>query len=167
MPHDQAGLMQFAALVRRLTALVAVFGGMLALAVAVLVVVSVLGRWLFNTPIEGDFEFVKMATAIAVFSYLPYAQMRRENIMVDTFTTRLPARMRRLLDAFWDMAYAAFAGLIAYGLAYGAMQAARSGESTMQLQIVIWPAIAVSAVLAALLTLTAILSAAELLGERP
>lgn len=166
MSRDRAGLMRIAAGVRRLTAAIAMAGGLLALAVATLVVISVLGRWLFSTPIEGDFEFVKMATAIAVFCYLPYAQMRRENIMVDTFTTRLPPRARHLLDAFWDLAYAGFAGLIAYGLAYGAILAARSGESTMQLQIVIWPAIAISAVLAVLLALAALLSAVEMMGEQ-
>ena len=37
-----------------------------------------------------------MATAIAVFAYLPYTQARRGNIMVDTFTSWLPrARCNR------------------------------------------------------------------------
>ena len=37
-----------------------------------------------------------MATAIAVFSFLPYCQARRGNIVVDTFTTWLPAALNRL-----------------------------------------------------------------------
>ena len=105
-------------IIERLTARVAALGGALALAIAGLVVVSVLGRWLFSSPVEGDFEFVKMATAIAVFAYLPYTQARRGNIMVDTFTSRLSARTQARLDVGWDLAYAAFMALCCWGLAF-------------------------------------------------
>jgi hypothetical protein len=33
-----------------------------------------------------------MATAIAIFAFLPYRQARRGNIVVDTFTSGLPER---------------------------------------------------------------------------
>ena len=46
-----------------ITGWVAIAGGALALAVAGLVVVSILGRWLLDGPVSGDFEYVQMATA--------------------------------------------------------------------------------------------------------
>ena len=49
--------------------------------------------------IPGDFELVQMATALAVFAFLPLCQAHRGNIIVDTFTTRLPRRVRNALDA--------------------------------------------------------------------
>ncbi len=153
-------------LIERLTGLVAVFGGLLALAVAALVVVSVLGRWLFSMPVEGDFEFVKMATAIAVFAYLPYTQARRGNIMVDTFTGWMSRAAQDRLDAFWDLAYAAFMAACAYGLFNGARDALRTGETTMQLQISVWPAIALCAVLCVLLVLTCVVTFRRLAGGR-
>ena len=56
-----------------------------------------IGRWLLQLrPINGDFEMVQMATAIAVFSFLPYCQARRGNIVVDTFTSWLPRAHQRL-----------------------------------------------------------------------
>ncbi len=142
---------------------VAIGGGVLALGVALLVTLSVLGRWLFATPIEGDFEFVKMATALAVFCYLPYTQVQRGNIMVDSLTTGLPARSRALLDALWDIVYAGVAMLMAHGLFTGATEALRSRETTMQLQLLVWPAIAICAILAVLLCVSALISAARLL----
>ena len=51
----------------RLTGICAALGGLLTLAVALLATVSVLLRWLISSPIDGDFEYVKMATAVAVF----------------------------------------------------------------------------------------------------
>jgi TRAP-type C4-dicarboxylate transport system permease small subunit len=153
----------------RWTGLLAVVGGTLALAVACLVTVSVLGRWLFNAPIDGDFEFVKMATAVGIFAYLPYTQARRGNIMVDTFTGSLPRRGQKLLDAFWDIAYMAVMGFFAYALCIGTLDAIKSGETTMQRQIVLWPSIGLSAALCAVLALTALFTALQLIrsGDRP
>jgi TRAP-type C4-dicarboxylate transport system permease small subunit len=147
----------------RITGYVAVFGGLLALAVALLATTSVLGRWLFNSPIEGDFEFVKMATAVAVFAYLPYTQARRGNIMVDTFTIGLSGHTRCLIDAFWDLAYAAFMGALAFALFIGTLDAIKSGETTMQRQILLWPTIGLSMLLCVLLAITALSTAIQLL----
>jgi TRAP-type C4-dicarboxylate transport system permease small subunit len=152
--------------IARLASALAVGGGLLALAVAILATVSVLGRWLFDAPIDGDFEYVKMATAVTVFMYLPYTQWRRGNIMVDTFTGWLSPRARELIDAFWDLVYAAFAGFTAWCLYFGASDAVRSGETTMQRQIPIWPSIAVSDALAAFLCIVALATAWNLLRAR-
>ncbi len=152
--------------IERLTAAVAVTGGLLALGVAVLVTTSVLGRWLLSKPIEGDFEFVKMATAIAVFSYLPYTQARRGNIMVDTFTGWLSVRARGLLDAFWDLCFAAAMGFCAIGLARGTMDAIASRETTMQLQLIVWPVIGLCGLLCLLCAATAVATAAQLFRAR-
>ncbi|HRK23420.1 MAG TPA: TRAP transporter small permease [Beijerinckiaceae bacterium] len=150
----------------RITGWLATFGGLLALAVAMLVAVSVLGRWLFSAPIDGDFEFVKMATAVAVFSYLPYTQARCGNIMVDTFTTSLSPRINRRLDAFWDFVYALFVGGMAVALAMGTLDALRSGETTMQRQILLWPSIGATAVLCLVLAMTALTTGMALLKDR-
>ena len=154
-------------LIERITSTVAMLGGLLALAVAILATVSVLSRWLLNAPIDGDFEYVKMATAVAVFAYLPYTQARRGNIMVDTFTGGLSLSARNALDAFWDLAYAAFMGYAAYCLTYGSLDALKSGETTMQRQIALWPSIALSTALCMLLAITAVATAIRLLTAKP
>jgi TRAP-type C4-dicarboxylate transport system permease small subunit len=150
----------------RITGAIAVAGGLLALAVAGLATTSVVMRWLFSAPIDGDFEYVKMATAVAVFAYLPYTQARRGNIYVDTFTGWLPAGARRALDAFWDLVYAAFMAFVAYCLVYGSLGAIQSGETTMQRQLPIWPSIALSTALCIVLALTALATAVALVSRR-
>jgi len=154
-------------LIERLSGAIAVLGGVLSLSVALLVVASVLGRWLFRAPINGDFEMVQMATAIAVFAFLPYCQARRGNIVVDTFTSRLPARINALIDAFWDLVYAGMMGLLTACLATGTIEHYRSGQTTMLLQLAVWPAIAVSAALCLLLTGVALATAARSIRGRP
>lgn len=160
--------------VERLSGIIAILGGLLALATALLVVLSVLGRWLSGMPwaqslanavgvtlgpINGDFEMVQMATAIAVFCFLPYTQARRGNIFVDTFTGRLGPRANTAIDAIWDLVYAGMIGLLSWCLAVGAIEHFRSGQTTMLLQIIIWPAIAISTALLFLLALVAVSTA--------
>jgi hypothetical protein len=169
-------------LMERLSGIVAVLGGLLALATAMLVVLSVMGRWLSGMPwaqgvassagitlgpINGDFEMVQMATAIAVFTFLPYTQARRGNIFVDTFTGKLGVRTNSAIDAIWDLVYAGMIGLLTWCLAVGAIEHYRSGQTTMLLQIIIWPAIAISTALLLLLTCVALSTAIARLRSRP
>lgn len=149
--------------IERITGCIASLGGLLALAVAMLATISVIMRWLFNAPIDGDFEYVKMATAVAVFTYLPYTQARRGNIMVDTFTARLPARVCNLIDAIWDLVFAALVTYLTYCLVFGTLNAMTSGETTMQRQIVLWPSIAFCASLSGLLAVTSVATAMRLI----
>lgn len=150
----------------KLTGVVALAGGLLTLAVACLATTSVVMRWLFNAPIDGDFEYVKMATAVAVFAYLPYTQARRGNIMVDTFTGWLPAGARNMLDAIWDLVFALLVGYLTYCLANGALGMLASGETTMQRQFVLWPSIAICTALSGLVAITAAATAVRLLRAR-
>ena len=139
---------------------------MLALCTALLVVVSVIGRRFFNAPINGDFEMVQMATAIAIFSFLPYSQARRGNIMVDTFTTWLPRGVTNIIDAFWDLVYAGMVGLMGVCLLTGTLEHLRSGQTTMLLQLIVWPALGLCAVLSLILACTAVATAAGLIRGR-
>jgi len=162
--------------IERLSGFIALIGGLVLFCVAILVVVSVIGRWLSGTraadifpwlgPINGDFEMVQIATAIAVFSFLPYAQARRANIVVDTFTSGLPARAVSLIDAFWDLVYAGMMGLITACLATGVVEHYRSGQTTMLLQLTVWPALAVCTLLSLFLTCVALTTAVALIRGR-
>ena len=167
--------------VERLSGAIAVLGGVLSLGVALLVVLSVLGRWLKGVPwadraasllglelgpINGDFEMVQMATAIAIFAFLPYTQARRGNIFVDTFTSGLPARVNARIDAFWDLVYAGMMGILTACLIVGTLEHYRSGQTTMLLQIIAWPAIAISTLLLLLLACVALATAVRLIRGR-
>ena len=151
----------------RATRVVAILGGCLSIATATLVTVSVLGRWLGFGSINGDFELVQMGVALSVFCFLPLSQARRGNIMVDTFTTWLPARVQRAIDAFWDFVYAGFMALIAWCLMNGARDAVASGLNSTMLGVPLWPVFAATVVLVLLLVATAIDTGLKLLRTRP
>lgn len=143
---------------------VALIGGVLLIALATMVVVSVSLRsdLVGGAGVPGDFELVQMATAVAAFCFLPLCQLRRGNIFVDTFTLKLPGRWRDGLDALWDVVYGLAMTLIAWRLGVGARSALASGENTMVLQLPSYVPIAICAVLAGFVALAAFVSASRL-----
>jgi TRAP-type C4-dicarboxylate transport system permease small subunit len=154
------------ALLLRLTAAVAIAGGVVSLAAAVLVTTSVTGRWFGYGSINGDFDFVQIAVAVSVFCFLPFTQARRGNIVVDSLTAKLPARTNRIVDAFWDLVYAAAAAVLAWSLFNGAREALANNLQSFMLGVPLGPVFVVCAALLVLLAATAVGTAIHLL-RRP
>jgi TRAP-type transport system small permease protein len=84
-----------------------------AAAIAALVAITVVdvgGRYLFNKPLLGGVEISEFLLVILSFAALAYAERRNAHIAVDFFTTHLPPRVQRVLDAF-----AALLGVVFWG----------------------------------------------------
>ena len=146
-------------IVSRVSDRLALAGGVLLMALAVLVAVSVITRWLTSRGIPGDFELMQMGLALAVFAFMPMCQLRGGNLFVDTFTSRLPEGVRRCLDGLWALVYAVVAGLIAVMMVVGAAETMASGTRSMVLGLPIgWP-IAIAAILAMWLTVVVLITA--------
>src|SRR5262245_36003009 len=154
-------------IIDRVSAGLAILGGVLLLLVAALVTASVLRRWLTSQPIAGDFELVQAALPLVVFAFFPFCQLSRANIFVDVFTAKAPARLQSILDALWSLAYALVAGLIAWGLAVGAGDTLASRTTTMVLGLSFGWAILACAALAAWLTLAILVTALRDLRRPP
>lgn len=141
----------------------ALLGGSVLVGVALLTTVSVALRWVTGQPIKGDFELVSLGSGLAVLCFLPWSTAQRANILVDSFTTWLPARATAAMDAFWSLAWAAVAVLIAERMAQGAFDTLRAGTRTMGLlALPYWWAIAVGSVCFALTGLIALAAAPRL-----
>ena len=153
-------------LVEGVTRITAWCGGIVLLLAGGIVTASVLLRWLLGSGIDGDFEMMEMATALAVFAFLPFCQARRGNIMVDTFTGWMSPRGRRLLDAFWDLTWAGFAVLIAWQAFKGGMEEIGYGTTSMSAGIPVGPVIVATALLAGLLAAVALVTAIRLATGR-
>jgi TRAP-type C4-dicarboxylate transport system permease small subunit len=137
----------------------ALVGGIVLLAMALLVTVSVLRRWITTRPIAGDFELVQIGLAVAIFAFLPLCHWRGANIFVDTFTRWLPSRVQAGLDALWSLVYAAVAALLAWRLWVGARETLSYGQTSMVLGLPIGWAMGLVALLAGWLGLVAFCTA--------
>lgn len=116
----------------------AILGGLVLFAMALLVAVSVSARMLVGRPITGDFELVGIGTGIAVFLILPWCQLARANVLVDFFTAGASPRMRGALDAVGAAVYLVIAGVLTWRLALGGFDMYQYGERSMTVGFPRW-----------------------------
>jgi TRAP-type C4-dicarboxylate transport system permease small subunit len=149
---------------------IAVLGGLVLFALTLLTVISVVGRVAFSAPIQGDFELVELGMAVAIFSFLPYCQIVRGNVIVDLFTTRASPRTRALLDGIGNLLFTAVAALLTWRAAVGGLEIRSYRETTMVLQVPVWwgyvPAVAFLAFLTVVCAYTVWRSAREYRSAR-
>ena len=129
----------------------AISGGLLVAALAIITVVSILGRWLASAPIlselpilewvgpiTGDYELVEMGTAIAVFLFLPYCHLRGGHVTVDLLVMHAPPIVQRLLAVVAETLFLVVAGLMTWRLFHGLLDKRRYMETSMLLDIPLW-----------------------------
>jgi TRAP-type C4-dicarboxylate transport system permease small subunit len=124
--------------IERLTRWLALAGGWLMLVAIVLTLISVTGRYAFNTPLPGDYESIEIICAVGIFLFFPYTHATNSNIVVRFFTAKLAQRYQRILDLLNDIVFTGVAALLAWRLAVGLGDKFHNGESTMLVRIPFW-----------------------------
>ncbi|MDZ7856545.1 TRAP transporter small permease [Sphaerotilus sp.] len=122
----------------RLCDLSAAIGGLVLVAMATMTVVSVVGRAFFSHPILGDVELVQLGCAVVVASFLPYAQHRRANLIVDFFTNQASAAAQHRMDTFGTALYTAVMALVCWRVAAGGLDIHANQESSMLMNLPLW-----------------------------
>ena len=143
------------ALLKRIALWFALVGGLAASALAVLTVISVVGRAVVSKPIPGDVELMQMGIALCISLCLPWCQLHGANIIVDFFTEKLPQRSTRALDGIGSILLAVMCLLLSWRTAAGALGVSEAGETTMIIGLPMWWAYAM---LAPGLALTALIA---------
>lgn len=173
-------------LVTRIARLMALLGGLVLTALVVLTCVSVLGRGLDNLghwdrleglapglaawltgfgQVRGDYELVQAGIAFSVFAFLPICQLMAAHATVDVFTGLMPARVNRVLTAFWEGVLALVVILIGWRLYAGFTEKLANGETSFLLQFPIWWAYGASLIAAVVAGLVGLYCAGARVAE--
>lgn len=116
----------------------AILAGLLLTLVTLITCASLIGRNTTGATLLGDYELTAVAAGAAIALFLPLCQLRRENIIVDFFTARLPARINDRFDRFGALLLA----LVMFGLAWrttvGCLNAYNTQTTTMMLGFPEW-----------------------------
>lgn len=113
-------------------------GAILLILMAVMTVVSVIGRAWFDAPIEGDVEMVQLGIAVCIAACMPYAQFNKANIIVDFFTTSVAPSTQARMDAIGAFLYSVVLGVVAWRVAVGGHAAWSNREVSMLLFLPVW-----------------------------
>ena len=145
-PTDPVGRLLY-----RIARALAIFGGVILSAMALMTTVSIAGRAAFSEPVRGDFEIVAIGTGIAVFAFLPWCQLTRGNVIVDFFMDKAPVRAKALCDAIGGMLYVALGALLTWRMVYGGIDMRQYAELSLTLNFPRWTTFPISVVLMAFL----------------
>lgn len=133
----------------------ALLGGVVLLLVVAVTLVSVVGRAAADQPLPGDVELVQFGIAAALALFLPVCQLQGRHLVVDLFTARAGAGVRRGLDRSAHLAAAAVLLLLAWRAGVGVADLRHAGETSMVLGFPLWlayaalvPALALAALIA-------------------
>lgn len=121
-----------------LARLMALAGGIVLIALVLLVVVSVTGRallWAGLRPVRGDYELVEAGIGFAVFAFLPWAHLERGHAIVTIVTDRFGPVVNRWILVITDIMMLAAASFIAWRLYDGMLDKFRYNETTLLLRM--------------------------------
>jgi len=136
----------------------ALLGGIVLLAIVLMTAWSATRGFLFNRPLQGDFEMTEMWVAVAVFMFLPYCQLTGANVTADIFTARASPRTVALLELVSALIALGFSLLLLWRMYYGLLDYREYVETTTILHVPIWYAYVPALISLALLALASLVS---------
>lgn len=121
----------------------ALLGGGVLFGLIVLTCGSILGRALLPLdlgfgPIRGIYDMTEIGIAVAIFAFLPWAQLRETHARVDLFRWVIPNRINHALDIVFNAMMAVVVAVGSYRLYLGMVDKIAYGETTLIAQIPVW-----------------------------
>ena len=155
------------AFIYRLARWSAIVGGIVLVALTVMIVASISGRASIGLglgPVPGDFELVEMGTAVAVLFFLPWTYLKGGHATVDLLYMHLPTWAQRAVVVVSDLLMLAVWLLITWKLYEGMVEKKQYMETTFILQTPLWWAYAACLVGAVIGCLAYVARTATLFG---
>jgi len=101
---------------------------------------EVVARKLFNSPIHGQADLVEIAIPTMGFFGLAYCQRVAGHVRMEIVVNMLKGRAFWLFEFISNLATIIICGLMIYGSYYHFLRAYEIGDSTMDVELPIWPA---------------------------
>ena len=151
-------LAPFLKILQTLAKLCAMLAGLLLTGITLMTCASLIGRNTTGVTLVGDFEMTGLAAGAAIALFMPFCQLRRGNIIVDFFTSRLSDETNTRLDRFGALLLAVLFALLAWRTALGGLNSYATNSET---QILGFPEWTVYLVMVPPFALTAVIGACQ------
>jgi len=113
-------------------------GGAVFCLLVLMSIVSIVGRKLFDAPIQGDMELLQMGAAIGSAAFLPLCELHDHHIKVDALTTWMSERGRAALDAVGHGLLLVVALLLVWRTGLYTIEAKENMEVSTLLLVPLW-----------------------------
>ncbi|WP_137129908.1 TRAP transporter small permease [Rhizobium sp. FY34] len=113
--------------------------GLMLLAMMFVTLLDVLGRYIFNSPLQGATELTALLLVSTIFIGLPAVCLDEENVTVDLVTDYMPDWVQPARRAVVRLLSAAVLGLVSWRLMVYGHDLASYGETTVSLHLPVAP----------------------------
>lgn len=113
-------------------------GGLVFVALMAMSLVSIVGRKLFNQPLQGDVELMQIGAAVGTAAFLPLCALMDQHIKVDALSGWMSRRVRSGFDSAAHCLMCLMAALLTWRTALAAIDTRGGGELSTLLLIPQW-----------------------------
>lgn len=149
----------FGRLVHALARWSAIAGGLMLVAMTIMICASIIGRallWAGLKPILGDYELVSIGMGFAVFAFMPWAHLKRGHALVSLVTDTFGVKANAIILVVTDTMILIVAIFLAWRLYAGMLDKFAYRETTLLLRFPLGWAYAFGLVGAVVLVVVAI-----------
>lgn len=138
--EDASALSRIDRLYFKLESILNLIGGIAIFLLVLLATTNVLGRWIFSLPIDGYVDWVEQAMAFIAFLGIAYTQRVGGHIRMDIVVTHLHGRMLWLSEFVSTLLMLLVTLVLIYGSYLHFWRAYDIGDSSLDIQLPVWPA---------------------------
>ncbi len=109
--------------------------GLVLILLMLLTTADVVGRYFFNSPINGVFDLTHFAVSIMTYLGLAYCGWRGAHVVIELLYDKLPPFARRTLNRVINLAGCILFGLISWRTAVQSIDVREMGEASQMLEI--------------------------------
>jgi len=124
----------------KLESLLNLIGGMVIFAVVLLAVANILGRKIFNLPVNGYIDWTEQSMAFFAFMGIAYCQRLGGHIRMDIFVGTLKGRVLWFFESLSTLFMLLMTLVLIYGSYGHFLRAWTNGDSSFDIELPTWPA---------------------------
>lgn len=129
------------------------------IAMMLMITFDVLGRWLFDFPVKGTYDFTQSGLSMVIFLGLAYTHQLKEHISIDFLVEKLPQAVQNIFDSAINFLIAGLMSLLAFHLWENSQRLYHSNTVTGDLNLPIYMFAILAAIGTAVFALTAAMNA--------
>ena len=138
--QDNSSLSRLDRLYFKLEEILTLAGGIVILLLVFLAVTNVLGRWMFDLPINGYIDWVEQAMAFMAFLGIAYTQRLGGHIRMDIVVGMLKGRALWVVELISTVIMFLLSLVLVYGSFLHFERAYKIGDSSLDIDLPTWPA---------------------------
>lgn len=125
--------------VYRIESALNLLGGIVIFLLVLLATANVLGRWLFDLPITGYVDWIEQAMAFLAFLGVAYTQRDGGHIRMDILVRHLHGRWLWLVELTSTLLILLVTVVLIYGSFLHFLRAYQNGDSSIDIDLPVWP----------------------------